>query len=154
MRQPTRPEINALLATGAATYDQLVALGVEAVVSDDNDAETVDATGCVRCKKCVKCSGCRNCTSCINCSSCDDSTFLGGTDANNGCAYCSRCHGSKENRCVRLYYCAELLDCDRCLWTRNVVGGRNLIYGVQVSAAQFEAAEAIVKAHLAAQVTG
>lgn len=152
-RQPTKAEINALLA-GTPTYDALVALGV-ASVSTENDAETVDSTGCVACRSCPKCTNCRNCFRCSNCSHCDDSSWLGGALASNGCHHCSKCHGSDPNagggRSVRLYYCSNLHDCVRCAFTSNVTGGTNLVYGVQVSLAQFQAVEALILEHIAAE---
>jgi hypothetical protein len=151
-RQPTRAELNALLSNATATYDALVALGVAAAASTANDSETT-GDGNTACRKCAACTTCRNCERCVNCSGCDDSTWLGSSVAPNGCHQCTNCHGSDpaiegSARSVKLYGCNNLHRCSRCIFTDNIVGGRNLIYGVQVTAAMFDTAEALVRAQL------
>lgn len=146
-RNPTRAEILALAASGTATYEQIVELGIEPPVSDDNDPETVDSGTCTRCRGCASSRYCRNCYKCANSSHCDNSSWLRISH------HCINCHGSDPDlggsRSMKLYYCNNLHGCDRCIFTDNFTNERNVVYGRQVPADVFNALEALILVHIA-----
>lgn len=142
MARPTKDQI--LAAPDVSAYRDL-ALG------------NVNLSGCIGCVDCANSKGCNNCVNVAasryleRCSRASNSTHSTDCRFVDKCHHSTNCIGMTADRASKLYECNNCESCDNCAFCDNLKGAKNVVIGVQLTAAEFATVWTKIEAALAAE---
>jgi hypothetical protein len=107
--------------------------------TNSNCVECEQCKRCTSCERCISCEECTNSTDCVNCYNVDNSDNCTSCKHLGNAHNCSSCNGYRDDlKCRKLYQCQQCLNCTRCMFVVGATDAKNVVMGIQLTAAEFD----------------